>query len=270
MVEMFKGINAVIFDLDGVVYIGNKMIAGADKAIAELKKRGIKIAYLTNACTRSRKGRAEKLISLGIPAEENEFFTTSYATAEYISENYPKQKQNVFYIGGKGVAEELAKKGIAVVDAEKADIVVVGLDVRMTYEKMSAAFRAIIRGADFIATNTDATFPVEDGLLPGAGALVEFLAYAANKKPKVIGKPNTYLLQLAVGELGIGKDRLLIVGDRIETDIALGKKFGIKTVLVLSGIAKKEDVKKLKKSEMPDYVLNSIAELPAILAPTLQ
>ena len=221
----FKGIKAVILDMDGVIYRGRTLIAGADKAIAELKKRGIKIAYLTNACTRSRKGRVEKLASLGIDSKEIEFFTTSYATAKHISENYPKSKWNVFYIGGDGVGEELAKAGISVVDTNKADIVVVGLDSKMTYEKMSNAFRAIIRGADFIATNTDATFPVEDGLLPGAGALVEFLSFASGTPPKIIiGKPNTYMLEMILDELGVGKDEVILVGDRLDSDIAVAKK----------------------------------------------
>lgn len=257
-------IKLVILDLDGVVYLGDTLIKGADKVIAKLKERGIKVAYITNACTRSRKGRVEKLKALGIEADEEEMFPTSYAVAKYISANYPKSKWNVFYIGGNGVGEELSKKGISVVDAEKADIVVVGLDSKMTYEKMARGFRAIIRGADFIATNTDATFPVEDGLLPGAGALVNFLSFATGKRPTIIGKPNAYLLEIALSELGIEKKDAVIVGDRLETDIALGKNAGIKTVLVLSGVTKKEDLAKSKKKERPDYVIESVADLEEI------
>ena len=255
-------IKAVILDMDGVIYRGRTLIAGADKVIVELKKRGIKIAYLTNACTRSRKGRVEKMKILGIDADEKEMFPTSYAVAKYICANYPKSKLNVFYIGGDGVGEELIDAGISVVDAQKADIVVIGLDSKMTYEKMSNGFRAIIRGADFIATNIDATFPVEDGLLPGAGALVEFLSFASGRKPKiVIGKPNTYVLDMILKELGVGKDEVVMVGDRLDSDIAVAKKAGVRSVLVLSGITKKEDLNKLRQNEKPDAVIDSIRDL---------
>lgn len=255
----------VILDLDGVVYLGDKLIPGADKVIEKLEKNGIVVVYLTNACTRSRKGRAEKLRALGINAHENEIYTTSYATAKYILQKYPKSKQNVFYVGGEGLGEELREQGINTVDAEKADIVVVGLDVKLSYEKLSKAFRAIIRGADFIATNTDSTFPVEDGLLPGAGAIISFLEYSSGKKPIVLGKPNRYLLEIILKELSVNRNDAIIVGDRIETDIKLGKKGKLKTALVLSGVAKKEDLKKLKKSKQPDYVLESIVDLPKAL-----
>jgi HAD superfamily hydrolase (TIGR01457 family) len=258
-------ITHVILDLDGVIYRGNKLIEGADKAIVELKKRGIKITYLTNACTKSRKGRVEKLRRLGIEATEEEVFTTSYAVAKYIAENYPRSKQNVFYIGGEGVGEELSKQNIRIVDATKAHIVVVGLDTGLSYEKMTMGFRAIMRGADFIATNADPTFPVEDGLLPGAGALVGFLVAATGKKPLVIGKPHTYMLEMVLRASGSNKSEMLIVGDRIETDIAMGKKFGVKTALVLSGVTKKEELKNVKKKDLPDYTINSIADLPSIL-----
>ncbi len=260
-------IKLVILDLDGVVYIGNKLIPSADKVIEKLKKNGITVVYLTNSCTRSRRARAEKLHELGIRANEYEIYATSYALAKYISENYPKSKQNIFYIGGNGIEEELTKKGIAVVPAEKANIVVVGLDRSVTYSKFTTAFNAIMHGADFIATNIDQTFPVENGLMPGAGALVNFLSYATGKKPKVIGKPETYMLEMIAKELGISKNEMLIVGDRIETDIALGKKVGAKTALVLSGVSKKEDLEKLKNSEIPDYVLDSIADLATYFNP---
>lgn len=255
------GIKVIILDMDGVIYLGDRLIAGADKAIAELKKRSIRIAYLTNACTKSRKGRADKLRTLGIPVEDSEVFTTSDAVANYIATHYSKSKQKVFPVGGNGLNEELENKGISIVDSDQAEIVVVGLDLKMTYEKMAKAFRAILRGADFIATNDDRSFPVEDGLLPGAGTLVEFLAFGTGKRPFIIGKPNTYMLETLVHEFGVKKSEMLIVGDRIETDIALGKKFGIKSVLVLSGVAKKQDLKKLKNSEIPDYVINSISDI---------
>ena len=259
-------IKVVIFDMDGVVYRGNTMIKSADMAIKKLKEQGIHAVYLTNAGTRSRKARAEKLRSFGIEVDDKDVFTTSYAAARYVSSNYPKSKQNAFYIGGEGIREELENAGVSLADCDNADVVIVGLDTKLTYEKLALAFKAIIHGADFIATNTDATYPVEDGeLLPGAGAVVSFLEFSTGKKPIVIGKPNTYILDIILKELAVKREHVIIVGDRLESDILLGKNAGIKTVLVLSGITKKDDLKKLKKSEMPDYVIDSIADLSSIL-----
>ncbi|VVC03884.1 Pyrophosphatase PpaX [Candidatus Bilamarchaeum dharawalense] len=253
-------IKLVIFDLDGVIYRGNTLIKGADKTVKLLKSRGIKTAYLTNACSRSRKGRICKMIELGLTAEENEMFTTSYAVSHYILENYPKAKRKVYYVGQKGVEEELKLHKIAVVDHKKADIVVVGWDPDFNYKKMTEAYRAVARGAEFIATNTDTTFPVEDGYKPGAGAMVASIACASGKKPKIVGKPNIFILKMILERFKVKKSEVLMVGDRLETDIAFGKKAGIKTALVLTGVSKKEDVKKIK----PDYIFKSIADLPSI------
>jgi phosphoglycolate/pyridoxal phosphate phosphatase family enzyme len=251
----------VIFDLDGVVYRGNTLIKGADRTIEWLKSNNIKIAYLTNACSRSRKGRICKMLDLGVKALEHEMFTTSYAVSHYILENYPKNRRKVYYVGQKGVEEELQLHGIPVVDAKKADIVVVGWDPDFNYKKMSDAYRAIARGAEFIATNTDATFPVEDGYLPGAGAMVASIERASGKKPKIVGKPNTFILKMILKRFKVSKREVLMVGDRLETDIEFGKKAGIKTALVLTGVSKRSEIKKVK----PDYILNSIAELPSII-----
>lgn len=254
-------IKLVIFDLDGVIYRGDTLIKGADKTVEWLKSHGIKTAYLTNACSRSRKGRICKMTGLGVKATEEEMFTTSYAVSHYILEKYPESKRNVHYVGQKGVEEELKLHGVPVVEAKKADIVVVGWDPDFNYNKMSEAYRAIMRGAEFIATNTDATFPVEDGFLPGAGAIVASIEYATGKKPKIVGKPNTFMLKMILKRFDVKKNEVLMVGDRLETDIAFGKKAGIKTALVLTGVSKREQI---KKGEEPDYVFGSVADLISI------
>ncbi|MFH1521068.1 MAG: HAD-IIA family hydrolase [Candidatus Micrarchaeota archaeon] len=254
-------IKLVIFDLDGVIYRGDTLIKGADKTVEWLKSHGIKTAYLTNACSTSRKGRVCKMTDLGVNAKENEMFTTSYVVSHYILEKYPKSKRKVYYVGQSGVEEELKLHGVPVVNAEKADIVVVGWDPDFTYKKMSNAYRAIVRGAEFIATNTDATFPIEDGFLPGAGAIVSSIAYASGKEPKIVGKPNTFVLKMILKRFNVKKNEVLMVGDRLETDIAFGKKAGMKTALVLTGVSKKEQI---KKGEEPDYVFGSVVDIISI------
>jgi len=265
MKKTMKRIKLVIFDLDGVIYRGSKLIKGADKTIKWLKTRNIKVAYLTNACSHSRKGRICKMLGLGLNAEEHEMFTTSYAVCHYILKNYPPKKRKVYYIGQKGLEEEMGLHGIRVVEAEKADIVVVGWDPDFNYKKMTDGFRAIERGADFIATNVDATFPVEDGLVPGAGAVVASLICTTGKQPKVIGKPNLFILKMILDRFGVKKEEVMMVGDRLETDILFGKKAGMKATLVLTGVSKKSQIKKLEKWKKPDYVLESVNDLPSII-----
>lgn len=256
-------IRAIIFDMDGVIYLGNTIIPGAKEALDLLRSKSIKAFFLTNACTRSRKMRAQKLIDLGLEVDEKQVYTTSYASAKYIYDNFGKAK--VFYIGGKGVEEEMREFGIEVVETEDADFVTVGLDTNVDYRKLSTAFRAIQKGAKFIASNIDPTFPVEDGELPGAGAFVAFLECCTRKKPFVIGKPNAYMVELILKDAGLEKSEVMIVGDRVESDILVGKRAKIKTCLVLSGVTKKSELKKLKKGEKPDYVLDSVAGIGQIL-----
>ncbi|MFA6531237.1 MAG: phosphoglycolate/pyridoxal phosphate family phosphatase [Candidatus Micrarchaeia archaeon] len=273
-------IKAIIFDMDGVIYRGKTIIKGARESIHDLRLKGIKTFFLTNAGTRSRKRRAEKLHELGIDAKESEVYTASYAVAKHIRDSFGDAK--VLYVGEEGIGQELENFGLTVVGRdsetdisgnplqkskrdEKPDFVVVGLDRFVTYDKLARAFRAIHAGAKFIATNKDPTFPVEDGFYPGAGALVEFLEYSSGVKPFMVGKPNTYMLDLILEDSGLKKNEVIIVGDRVDSDILVGKRAKIKTCLVLSGVTKKADLKKLKKNEKPDYVIDSIAKIELVL-----
>lgn len=262
-------IKALIFDLDGVVYLGKTIIPGASEAIEYARKKGIGTYFLTNAGTRSRKGRMERLKEFGITAKENEVYTSSYLVARYITTHYSSKgkKPVVFYIGEKGVHEELENAGIVIANEtdSKPNIVVVGLQRNITYEKFVIAFRALIDGAEFIATNVDSTFPVEDGLKPGAGAFVKFLEYPSGKTPIIVGKPSTYAIEAIIEEHKLKKEEVAIVGDRLDSDIEVGKRAGIHTILVLSGVTKKKDLEKLSKKEMPDQVIGSVAELKNLI-----
>jgi HAD superfamily hydrolase (TIGR01450 family) len=162
--------------------------------------------------------------------------------------------------------EELAGKGVKVVQDDSADIIAVGLDRTLNYEKLAIAFKAISRGALFIASNEDISFPVEDGFLPGAGAMVAAVERSTGKKPVVLGKPNRYGVELLLRENGLKKSEALMVGDRIETDILTGKHAGVRSVLVLTGASKKADIKRLRERERPDFVIESVAKLPELIS----
>ncbi len=258
------GIRAVLLDMDGTVFRGRTAIKGAAKALDRLRSSGVRIFFLTNSSTRTRKSNMEKLNAMGLRATEGEVFGSAYMVADYIATKYPGRK--VFCISEGGMQAELLSKGVKIVQDDSADIVAVGLDRTLTYEKLAIAFRAISRGALFIASNEDISFPVEDGFLPGAGAMVAAVERSTGEKPVVLGKPNRYGVELMLGENGLKKGEALIVGDRIETDVLTGKRAGIRSVLVLTGASKKKDIKRLKKHERPDFVLESVVDLPELVS----
>lgn len=256
-------LKTIIFDLDGVLYRGSTPVEGAIKTVEKLREAGKKIFFLTNAGTLSREGRTQKLRKLGFEAEEKEVYTSSYGVGYYIS----KQKRNpsAYCLGEGGLKEQLSSFGIYLTD-EKPDFVVVSLDRGINYPRLTTAFKSILNGSKFIATNLDQAFPTNEGLFPGAGSIVKAVEYATGVQPHIIGKPSTYLLEMIFKECDCAKEEILMIGDRIDSDIHLAKRAGIKSALVLSGVSKKEDVDKLKEEEKPDYLANSVKDLlPVIL-----
>lgn len=259
LVDEFKGF---IFDLDGVIYLGNQIVDGAPKVIEELQNKGKKVMYFTNNSSRTRAEVTEKLKNLGVPAEEEQVVASAYGTAHYLSENYAKR--DAFVVGGPGLEKELKATGfniLSLADAPKADFVVVGMDKNFNYEKLSAAMQAILNGALFVATNTDASFPVEGGHKPGGGAMVAAISACSRKKPDlVIGKPESHLLEMVLDSMKLKASEIAIVGDRLETDIEFGNINGLHTILVLTG-----DVKSISGSYLPNQkpntVLKSVKEI---------
>jgi 4-nitrophenyl phosphatase len=250
-------IKAVIFDLDGTLYLGRTPIEGAKEALERLRKSGRKIFFLTNAATRSRSGIAAKLTLMGFQASKDEVIGGAYLLARHISQNHKGKK--AYIVGEKGMNEEFAEAGIQI--ADQADIVAVGLDRAFTYDKLARAHANIRRGAIFLASNLDHVYPTEDGDMPGAGSLVESIAFASGKRPYVVGKPNTLAFELIRKRFDLKNGEIMIVGDRLDTDLAFAKACGIKAVLVLTGNAKKEGLRNVQGVGLaPDLVLESIAD----------
>ncbi len=246
-------IKAVIFDLDGTLFLGKTAIPGAAKKLEELRSNGIKTIFLTNAATRSRENLLEKIISMGLSAQKDEVYCSSYFLAKYISELH--KGKTVYVVGEQGINDELEEHGIKVVD-ENADIVTVGLDRYFTYEKLAKALKQLQNGAILLSSNKDTTYPTENGFMPGAGSIVVAVEAASGKEAISLGKPNTYALEQIKLDHGFESDEIIMVGDRLDTDITFAKKCGIKSVLLLTGVSKKEDIKEIK----PDYIFDSITE----------
>ncbi len=243
---------AFVIDLDGVVYRGKELISDSDSRIAALKSRS-KVLFLTNNSTKTRAQYVEKLRGFGISVDENEVITSGYAAALYIKKNY--NNPNVFVIGEDGLKKELQWRGVQV-GWRECDIVLVGLDRSFNYSKMALASRFVQSGADFIATNTDNTLITERGMLPGAGAIVRAVQTACRKEPTVVGKPSEIIAKIALDRLKLEPKDVLLLGDRLETDIAMGNKVGMKTAMVLTGYSQREDIE--KSGIRPDYILDKL------------
>lgn len=255
--------DAFIFDLDGCIYRGDTAIPGADKVISSLNARGKKILFVTNNSTRTPEGFSNKLEGLGIGVPASLILTSSGATAIYMRD---LERGVVFVVGESGLKEALEREGFEVVgegDAMRARYVVSGLDRGLTYSKVAAACSAIRGGATYIATNRDPVLPHEGGYLPGAGSIVNMIRTVTGKSPLTIGKPSRRMMDMALGILGTCRARTAMVGDTLDLDIEAGKRAGLFSILVLTGVSKREDVAKSRAK--PDLILDSVKDLIGIV-----
>jgi len=251
----------IILDLDGVVYRGKKVIPQAPKTIARLKQRGHRVYFLTNNSALTRRGFQQRLSHFGIDCRKEEIMSTAYATTCFLKRR--GCKGTAFVIGGPGLAREMERAGFRLArnNKRKIDFVIVGMDRHFRYHDLYTAQQAIMKGALFVASNADSTYPVEGGVLPGAGTMVSAIRTASSTKPVIVGKPNTFMLKEILREASVSAKKAIMVGDRFETDILLGKRCGLKTVLVLTGITKLSDLKKIRKDKKPDYIIRDISGL---------
>lgn len=245
-----------ILDLDGVVYLGKKIIPGAYEAINRLRDAGRRVIFLTNNSTRSRESVASRLESMGIGCTGSDVITSAYAAAVYIREQYGPS--TVYCIGEPGLLEELEQEGHTVSE-QNVDKVLVGLDKEFTYHKLKLGLDNLRAGAGFIATNTDALLPTESGFLPGAGSMVAALKAASGQDPIVIGKPNKPIMDVLLNEYGLRSEECVMIGDRLETDILAGINAGMRTVLVLTGASGIKDI--ALSGIKPDTILDSLVDL---------
>jgi NagD protein len=245
-----------LIDMDGVIYRGTDVLPGADRFIHELRAANVPFLFLTNNSQRTRRDVATKLQRLGIDAEEHHVFTCAMATARFLAQQKPNG--TAFVIGEGGLLTALHDNGYSVVDKDP-DYVVVGEGRTFTFEMVEAALRMILAGAKLVATNLDPNCPTHNGMRPGCGATVAMLETASGVKAFSVGKPSPIMLRAARKELGLTTDQTVVIGDTMETDILGGVQLGFKTILVLSGGTRREDLTHF--TYRPDRVVESIAEL---------
>ena len=256
-------IKGFIFDLDGTVYRGEELIPGADATIARLKNDGGKVVFLSNKPLQTREDYAQKLTRLGIPTAPAEVINSSFVMTRYLLKL--SRGAALFVIGERPFIEELKRAGFMISeDPEKIEWVVAAFDRTFDYRKLNTAYQAIKKGAHFVATNPDRTCPVEGGEIPDCAAVIAAIEAVTQKKVEVVvGKPSPIIIEAALEVLGLRAEECMLIGDRIETDIRMGKEANIATALVLTGISTEA---MLNDSTLkPDFVLSSIAALPDIL-----
>ncbi len=257
-----SSIGTIIVDLDGVVYRGSTLIDGATPAIEALQSHGWNILFATNNSTKTPASIAHILEDRAdLVVHPNTVITSGMAAAAHL---VSRGIGSAMVVGSDELAETIRERGIIVDDPEQQESVVVGLDRALTYDKIDRAAHAIRNGAHFVATNTDATFPLPDRVAPGAGTVVAAIAEASGAPFVACGKPHKPMAELVQSR--IGTDQVWMVGDRPETDIAFAVRAGWRSVLTLTGVTTSRD--EIPSNLVPDYVIASIAELPSLLTPS--
>ncbi len=248
-----------LFDLDGTVYRGDALIPGADTTIATLRAAGRRVAFLSNKPLETRADYARKLTRLGIPTADDEVVNSSLVLARHLATLDPGAP--VFVIGEPPLIAELTAHGFEVRHDYHVRWVVIAFDRTFDYGKLDTALQAVRRSnARLIATNPDRTCPTEHGEIPDcAGMIAAVEAVTDRRVEAIVGKPSPIMLEVALAGLGVTAGETVMVGDRIETDIVMGKRLGLTTVLVLTGITAADDPRIAEVA--PDLVLPSIREL---------
>lgn len=255
--------DGLIVDLDGVVWIGASAVPGSVAALFELRRRGVRLLFVTNDPRGSRADYVEQLGGLGIEASESEIVTSSSALASLLGRE--PAGTTAYVIGSPALKAELAEAGLRLLDGDAgldADLVAVGGHVGFDYGELRIAGMALRRGAALYATGRDAVFPMPDGPWPGTGAVLAAVEAAGGREATVVGKPEPFIFDHA-RDLLAGCERVAIVGDNLESDITGGKRAGLTTILVLTGAATEADVDTARVR--PDFVLPDLEALAAAI-----
>ena len=256
-----KEVELFLFDMDGTVYIGDKEIEGSFDALRELKKLGKKVCFFTNNSSRAASDYVARLHKMGYEATENDIYTSSMVTCEYIRDHY--RGKTVYLLGNLKLAAEFEKYGIKLVD-ENPDLLVLGFDTSLTYDRLYKFCIFLKEGKPYIATHPDMVCPAEPADMPDIGAMMLMIEATTGRKPDIVmGKPETPAGDGVKKRFGLPAEKIAMVGDRLYTDIAFGVNNGFVSVLVYSGettpeMYEKSDVK-------ADYALGAVREIPSLL-----
>jgi HAD superfamily hydrolase (TIGR01450 family) len=243
--------------MDGTFNLGDRLLEGALQFIDVIQARGVDFVFLTNNSSKSRRFYAEKITRLGLPISEYKVFTSGEATSIYLKERYPGLK--LYLVGTPSLEEEFREYGFELSETDP-EVIVLGFDQTLTYQKLWRLCDLVRAGLPYIATHPDFNCPTEAGFMPDVGAMMAFVKASTGREPDaVIGKPNRLIVDSLAHKLGLPTGALAMVGDRLYTDIALGQTAGILTILVLSGETRREDLG--ASPFQPDYIFDNLGGL---------
>ena len=252
---------SAMFDLDGTIHVSGRPYPGALDALAGLAEAGVALLYVSNNSTMTSATYAVKLRAMGLGVDDRDVITSGEVTADWLVAHH--RGDRIYAISEPELAADLRRRGLTLVEAgDPADVVLAAFDRTFDYAKWTAGLRALKAGARFVATSPDITCPVEDGEIPDCGGIVAALeAVSGRTVDVVVGKPSSIMLDACLDRLGLQPADVLMVGDRLQTDIALGFHGGLDTVLVLTGVATRAEA--AVSTTSPTHVIESIADLPA-------
>lgn len=248
-----------LLDMDGTIYLGDKLIDGAKDFLDKIREKNKRYLFLTNNASKDKETYVRKLKNFGIDADKDDVFSSADATIAYLKKI---NKKKLFLIGNSFLRGDLEKAGFEIIDERGKDIdaVLLSFDTELVYDKLWIACDYLQDGYDYYATHPDFVCPLPEGrVMPDAGSLIELLYACVHRRPIVIGKPEEKMIEAVIEKYGFNKDDMIMIGDRLYTDVAMGEKAGIKAGLVLSGETKIEDLD--KSSIKADYVFGSVKDM---------
>ena len=254
-----RNINLFLFDMDGTLYLGDPLYDFTEELLQKIRSAGKRYLFMTNNSSKSVADYVKKLEKLGIEAKEDDFITSSQATAHYLKLYH--QGARLYVCGTNSLKEELRKEGFVVTEVlDEVDCIVMGFDTELTFKKLEDVSRLLLtRELPYIATNPDYVCPTEFGSVPDCGSVCDMIYNATKKRPVVIGKPTALMPELAMQKYGYQKEESAVIGDRIYTDIKSGLNAGITGILVLSGETTREILE--ESTDKPHLVLEDCSEM---------
>lgn len=258
--KILGNVKCYVLDLDGTVYLGDKILEGSIEFFRTLEKHNIKFKFFTNNSSKNAQIYVDKITRMGYPITEDMMLISNHVIIQYIKKTLPDKK--VFILGNKYLKEDFKKAKINVVE-EDADVVVVGFDTSLCYENVSKACDFIRNGAIFLGVNPDFNCPTENGFIPDCGSICKMITASTGVVPEFFGKPTHHTLDYILSDTGLKENEIAMIGDRLYTDIAIAKGNDLISILVLTGETKLED---LKDSDIqPRLIFNSLKYLKNVL-----
>ncbi len=248
-----------VFDMDGTIYLGDTVFPAAVRLIKRLRSENKKVLFFTNNASLGHTSYMDKLTRLGFEPREEEILTSGDVTVEFIKKH--RQGKSVYLVGTSDLNRLFADNGIPLTDGSSADITVTSLDLNLTYEKLRRACLLVENGSEFFSTHPDLVCPTDRGNIPDSGSIAALITAATGKEPTFFGKPSANAAEAIYSHTGISKEDIVIVGDRLSTDIATGKKNGFDSALVLTGVTSSSDLNGLEASDAPDMVFGDTSDI---------